>query len=82
MQININDFVWVKLTDSGEDLLRGWAKKSNENCDPKHRIDIRNFRANNWFYKMQFHELVQIFGQFMMLEPFEDGKIYLSEPAQ
>ncbi len=81
MQVNTNDFVWFKLTDAGEVILDDYITSWNKEC-PDSPLNKRQFRGKNWYYTMQLHEAMRIFGHHTYQNPFEDCVLHFSEPAQ
>ena len=60
--ININDYVKVKLTDHGRNILdnqNAELKKCYPDAEPRHKPD------ENGFYKIQLWELMSIFGEYL-----------------
>lgn len=71
--IDINDFLFAKLTDDGETILR------------KAVSNPLIFRRFDGLIEMQFHTLAHIFGPELdiiaSLQPLEDLQIYLPKPG-
>ncbi len=81
MLVNVNNLVWFRLTDAGEVILDNHITSWNKEC-PDGPLNKRQFRAKNWYYVMQLHEAMRIFGPHTYQNPFEKCEIFTSEPAQ
>jgi len=62
---NINNFVTVKLTEHGLDLLRGYEMQFNRTGTNTERVEqyIAKIIENDYHIRLQGWDMMQIFGQ-------------------
>lgn len=83
IKFNINDHVWVKLTDAG---IQHWIKENNDVFEPHGMKEyllteekIQNKKLENGYWEFQLHSLMDIFGSLMHVGnpnlPFEANLI-------
>jgi hypothetical protein len=73
-RINLNDFVWVKLTEAGEKTFTRFFTATKKSLE----------RNSSGWCRFQFWELLKIFGPTHNIHTdpqFVDNTVYLTEPS-
>ena len=64
---NINDEVWVEINERGWEAFDKFHRKLGLDPDDYRSIMKPDYRGR---YKMQMHQVMQIFGEAMFMGPF------------
>ncbi len=87
-EFNINDYVKVKLTETGEQILKLYSINDAKGCrNPKEAMEIiaKSYNSQldkDGYLQIQFRELMQIFGPFLSLIgdiPFESSIVRIDD---
>lgn len=83
--MNLNDYVYVQLTEAGQKILDDWDNEYSEILQQVGRTveDYQKTREVGGFLKFQLWNLMRIFGPHIGITrstPFAGNEIYFKEP--